>query len=44
MKDALRKFEPSQFNIVLMTESGKYVAGRFGESFSFSLLNDNFML
>ena len=37
-------FKESQFNIVLMTESGEFVNARFGSRFTFSLLNGKTML
>ena len=40
LKDKSQKYEPSNFNIVLMTATGEYVASRFGKSFMFSLLNN----
>ena len=43
-KDPRKLFEASNFNIVLMTERGEFVHGRFGSGFAFSLLNDNIVL
>jgi len=39
--DPRKLFEPTNFNIVLMTESGEFVNARFGNRFTFSLLNDH---
>ena len=41
MTDQNRKFEPSCFNISLMTDSGEFVMGRQGgQNFNFSLLSE----
>lgn len=41
LTDQGKKFVPSSFNISLMTESGEWVMGRFGQQFNFSLMNEN---
>lgn len=38
-KDPSKLFSASPFNIVLMTEKGEFVNARFGNRFTFSLLN-----
>ena len=43
-KDPRKLFQTSNFNIVLMTESGQFVNARFGTRFTFSLLNDHIKL
>ena len=42
--DPSKKFDASNFNIVLMTESGEFVNARFGNRFTFSLLNEQVTL
>ena len=37
-------FQASQFNIVLMTDKGKFINARFGSRFTFSLLNQKIKL
>lgn len=37
-------FQASQFNIVLMTDKGKFINARFGSRFTFSLLNQKIRL
>ena len=37
-------FEASSFNIVLMTDKGEFIHGRFGKDFTFSLLTENIVL
>lgn len=39
LKDAKRKFDPANFNLILMTAAGEFVNARFGNRFMFSLLN-----
>ena len=38
------RFDPSDFNIVLMTAQGKFISSSFGNSFMYSLLNDDVVL
>ena len=45
LTDPNKKFEPSSFNISLMTENGEFVNGRFGgQNFNFSLMNEHDVL
>lgn len=39
LKDAKQKFDPANFNLILMTAAGEFVNARFGNRFMFSLLN-----
>ena len=43
-KDPSKRFDVSNFNIVLMTTSGEFIGARFGKRFNFSLLNNNNIL
>lgn len=43
-KDPKKLFNPSKFNIVLMTADGEFVHGRYGSGFTFSLLTENIVL
>ena len=43
-KDPQKMFQASQFNIVLMTDKGKFINARFGSRFTFSLLNQKVKL
>lgn len=44
LKDPKQMFQPSNFNIILMKATGKFVCARFGKSFMFSLMNDKITL
>lgn len=39
LKEQRQKFDPANFNIILMTASGEFVNAKFGNQFMFSLLN-----
>ena len=39
LKEQGKKFDPANFNIILMTAAGEFVNARFGNRFMFSLLN-----
>ena len=43
-KDPNKLYESTDFNIVLMTEDGKFVNARFGHGFTFSLINQDIKL
>lgn len=44
MKEAGRRFDPANFNIILMTAAGEFINARFGNRFMFSLLNQKISL
>lgn len=43
-KDPKKIYEATSFNIVLMTERGEFIHGRFGSGFTFSLLTEKQVL
>ena len=43
-KDPSKLYEPSNFNIVLMTDKGEFIHARYGNGFTFSLLTEKIVL
>ena len=44
LKEQGRRFDPANFNIILMKATGEFIQARFGNRFMFSLLNSKISL